>query len=107
MKGLISEVASTGFSVLEALTPSPVGDIPIEEICNWVGDDTIIWGGLPGVYFTDLVSDEDFDRLVINVLEVMKKQPRYVLGVADQVPPKARFERIKRVSELVESYGCY
>jgi hypothetical protein len=37
----------------------------------------------------------------------MKKQPRYVLGVADQVPPKARFERVKRVSELVESYGCY
>jgi len=28
-----------------------------------------------------------------------------VLGVADQVPPGASWERVKRVSELVELYG--
>ncbi|WP_105614109.1 uroporphyrinogen decarboxylase family protein [Vallitalea okinawensis] len=107
MKGLISELSSTGFTVLEALTPAPVGDIPIEDLHNWVENETIIWGGLPGVYFTDHIGDQEFDEYVIRVLDVMKKEPRYVLGVADEVPPHASFERIKRVSELVNKYGKY
>lgn len=107
MKGLIKEVSSTGFAVMEALTPSPVGDLSIEDLHNWVPDSTIIWGGIPGVYFTDLVSDKDFDEFVIGVINIMKKEPRYVLGVADQVPPGSRFERIARVNELVMKYGEY
>jgi uroporphyrinogen-III decarboxylase len=107
LKGLIREVSSTGILVLEALTPAPVGDLAIEEMRDWVREDTIIWGGIPGLYFSDLVSDQEFDRFVIHVLEVMRSEPRYVLGVADQVPPGARWERIRRVSELVEQYGRY
>jgi hypothetical protein len=107
MKGLITDVASAGFDVLEALTPHPVGDIPLEEIAQWVPATTIIWGGLPGVYFTDTISDDEFDAFVIRTLDVMKRQPRYVLGVADQVPPRARWERIRRVADLVERHGRY
>lgn len=107
MKGLIRELSSAGFDVLEALTPEPVGDIAIEDLHQWVKDDTIIWGGIPGGLFSDQVSDEDFDAHVIRVLKVMTKEPRYVLGVADQVVPHARFDRIKRVSELVKQYGKY
>lgn len=107
MRGLIRETASAGFDVLEALTPSPVGDIPFEDIENWIDDNTIIWGGLPGAFFANSFSDEEFDRFVINVLNVMKTAPRYVLGVADQVPPGAKWERIQRVGQLVEKYGKY
>ncbi len=107
MKGLVRQVASTGFRVLEALTPSPVGDIPMNEIHQWVDGDNIIWGGLPGVYFTDLIGDAEFDRFVISVLEVMVTRPRYVLGVADQVPPRCRYERVARVRQLVDKYGKY
>lgn len=105
MRGLIRETSAAGFRVLEALTPAPVGDIPFGEIQNWVQPDTVIWGGVPGAYFTDVVTDQEFDAFVIEVLEVMKRRPRYVLGVADQVPPGARWERIHRVGELVEQYG--
>ncbi len=107
MRGLITEVASAGFDVLEALTPSPVGDISLEEIAAWVPDATIIWGGLPGLYFSDLIGNEEFDAFVIRALDIMKRRPRYVLGVADQVPPGARWERIRRVAELVELHGRY
>ena len=107
LRGLISEVAATGFTVLEALTPAPVGDVALADLASLVPPQTVIWGGLPGVYFTDLVSDEDFDRFVIETLSVMRSAPRYVLGVADQVPPHARWERIRRVSELVEEHGRF
>jgi hypothetical protein len=107
LRGLIREASATGFKVLEAVTPAPVGDIEVEDLHRWVEPETILWGGLPGVYFTDLVSDAAFDAFVRRVLEVMRSAPRYVLGVADQVPPLARFERIARVRELVEKYGRY
>jgi len=32
LAGLIGEVASTGFDVLEALTPAPVGDLALEDL---------------------------------------------------------------------------
>ena len=106
--GLLKEEASVGFSVLEALTPYPVGDLKFEDLAGFVGDSkSIIWGGIPGVYFTECVSNEEFERHVKHVLSIMVKEPRYVLGVADQVPPDGLESRVRRVAELVEKYGKY
>jgi len=107
LRGLIRECSQTGFRVLEAVTPGPVGDIEPEDLHNWVEPGTIIWGGIPGLYFSDLIGDDEFDAYVKRVLQVWKSEPRYVLGVADQVPPLARFDRIARVAPLVEKYGRY
>lgn len=107
LRGLMREVSQTGFNVLEACTPEPSGDIPVEELHKWAEPGTIIWGGLPGVMFSDLVSDAEFDAFVIRVLEVFRQEPCYVLGVADQVPPLARFGRIARTRDLVEKHGHY
>ena len=68
---------------------------------------TILWGGIPGVYSTSKVSDREFDRHVCAVLHVMRSHPRYVLGVADQVPPDALEYWVRWVGELVEKYGGY
>jgi len=108
LKGLLREEASTGVSVIEAMTPGPVGDLAVQ---HWAAradkSTTILWGGIPGVYFTPKVSDEEFDRHVQEVLQVMRSSPRYVLGVADQVPPDGLESRVRRVGELVEHYGRY
>jgi len=108
LKGLLREEASTGVSVIEAMTPEPVGDLAVQD---WAAradtPATILWGGIPGVYFTPKVSDEEFDRHVQEVLLVMRSHPRYVLGVADQVPPDGLEYRVRRVGDLVERYGRY
>ena len=107
LQGLVREISDAGFDFLEAMTPHPVGDIPVEEWKDWVNDKAVMWGGIPGTYFTDLVSDQEFDEFVIRLLETMTSEPRYVLGVADQVPPRSRWGRIARVRPLVERYGSY
>lgn len=108
LRGLLKQESLVGFSVLEALTPSPVGDLSIEEMLPMLEEsNSLFWGGVPGVYFTAHVSDEEFDRHVIEVLKVMRTVPRFVLGVADQVPPDGLESRVRRVSELVEMYGKY
>ena len=107
LKGLVREISSAGFDFLEALTPAPVGDLAVEEWKDWVSEKVVMWGGIPGLYFSDLVSDEEFDAFVIRLLRTMTQEPRYVLGVADQVPPRSRWERIARVRPLVDQYGGY
>ncbi len=108
LRGLLKEEASVGFTVLEALTPHPVGDLKIEEFSEFTGDTkSIFWGGIPGVYFTPNTSEEEFERHVKHVISIMVKEPRYVLGVADQVPPDGLESRVRRVAELVGEYGNY
>lgn len=108
LRGLLGRVASAGFEVVEAMTPSPVGDLGVS---GWAAFDpsgkVVFWGGLPGVYFTDLVPDAEFERHVKAVLAVMRREPRYVLGVADQVPPDGLEVRVRRVGDLVEEFGRY
>ena len=108
LKALLGQEASTGISVLEALTPDPVGDLAIREWADLAANPkTILWGGVPGGYFTPSASNQEFERHVKEVISVMRTRPRYVLGVADQVPPDGLAERVKRVGELVQEFGIY
>lgn len=108
LRGLLRQVTNAGFTFIEAMTPAPVGDLEVERWADWCGkQSTVLWGGLPGVYFTDKVSDTEFERHVRSVLRVMASRPRYVLGVADQVPPDGLEDRVRRVRDLVEAYGHY
>jgi hypothetical protein len=107
LKGLISLVAETGFDVIEAATPLPSGDLSMQEIIDLVPGDTIIWGGMPGIMFTPLVSDENFEAHTKEILALMRQKPRFVLGVADQVPPNGTLERVARVVEICEEFGRY
>ena len=108
LKGLLEKEASLGFTVIEAMTPFPVGDLTVEDwekVAN--SPKTIFWGGIPGSYFTASVTDDEFDRHVKEVLSIMRKKPRHVLGVADQVPPDGLEYRVRKVRELVDKYGLF
>jgi hypothetical protein len=108
LKGLLGRIATAGFTFIEAMTPAPAGDLAVEDWAAALGDSpTVMWGGLPGVHFTGLVSDAAFDAHVRRVLAVMRREPRYVLGVADQVPPDGLESRVRRVAELVEEFGRF
>jgi hypothetical protein len=95
--GLLSE---GGFDIADAVTPAPFGDIAVEDLRTAAGDRLVIWGGLPGGIFSGAFSDAFFEEYVRNVLR--HADGRFVLGVADQVPPDAVPWRIGRVRELVD-----
>ena len=104
---LLTEVCEAGFDVIEGLTPYPVGDMNYSEMRGIANERAILWGGIPGGFFVPEFSDEAFDNYVIPLIKDMLKDKRSVLAVGDQVVPGAKFERIKRVNELVEAYGYY
>jgi hypothetical protein len=37
----------------------------------------------------------------------MTSSPRFVLGIADQVPPDGLERRVRRVAELADEFGRY
>lgn len=102
---LLSKLSRNGFDVIEAVTPKPVGDIALEDLRKYVEKDTIIWGGFPSGFFADSFPEEEFDKWVKNALEIIKKDGRFVLGVADQIVPGTSLKRVRRVSELIQKYG--
>ena len=98
-------LVETGFDFVESVTPAPVGDMLLTEIRDATNGRTIVWGGLPGAIFSPLTPDDAFDNYVREVLRTFPPGSGFVLGVADQVPPDASFDRICRVRELVEESG--
>jgi len=107
LRGLLAQVGKVGYDCIEAVTPEPVGDVPVRDLRALAGPRSVLWGGLPGIYFTPLVGEAEFERHVRETLEVMVADKRMVFGVADQVPPDGLRSRVARVVELVERYGRY
>jgi hypothetical protein len=101
LKPCLGLLSACGFDIAEAVTPAPVGDVAVEELRKLAGPGIILWGGLPGGIFSRNYGEEFFEEYVLNVLR--HADGRFVLGVADQVPPDAVPARIRRVRELVRA----
>jgi hypothetical protein len=105
VRGLLPKLAAAGFDAVEALTPKPGGDLEIEEIRTVAGSDSIIlWGGIPGIMFAPPFTWNDMEKHVLKTLESWKGQ-RFILGVADQVPPDGDIGFCPRIAEIVDRYS--
>jgi hypothetical protein len=96
----LAQLSDCGFDVAEAVTPAPVGDVAIEDLRNAAGD-IIIIGGLPGALFTERYSDDFFNKHLEHLLTFIVNDTRFMVGVADQVPPDTVPGRIERVREMI------
>jgi hypothetical protein len=88
------------FDGIEALTPSPQGDVTLEEMKEHIGD-KILLDGIPAVYFMAPYTRDDLMACVEQCVRLF--HPRLVLGVSDEVPEGAPSEeaiaRIKMVAD--------
>ncbi|MBN1350059.1 hypothetical protein JXJ21_11660 [candidate division KSB1 bacterium] len=101
VRGLLPKLIAVGFDAIEALTPHPGGDLDVEEIARIAeNSDVILWGGIPGIMFAPPYTWADMKAHVEKVLSCWGKQ-RFVLGVADQVPPDGDIRFCLRISEMV------
>jgi hypothetical protein len=102
VKGMLPKLAEVGFDAIEALTPVPSGDVPIEEMRALANNDNVIlWGGVPGNMFCEPYTWDDMERHIKKVLDSWSGE-RFVLGVADQVPANGDIEMCRKISELIK-----
>lgn len=107
LRGVVEKIPATGIDAIDAMTPAPVGDVSLAEIRSLVGDQLLILGGLPGAMFAPPFTAADIERHVKELIRLHKDSNRFMLGVADQVPPNGDIRLVQLVSELVEEYGRY
>jgi hypothetical protein len=104
VEGLLPKVAAAGFDAIEALTPQPGGDLPVEKMREVAGDDKVIlWGGLPGVLFAPPYTWTDMEAHLKKLRQAWEGTP-FVLGVADQIPPNGDVSYCPRIAEIVRGW---
>lgn len=103
VKGLLPKLAAAGFDAVEALTPRPAGDLDAAEMRGIAGSDRLIlWGGVPGVMFAPPFTWADMAAHIRHVLASWRGQ-RFILGVADQVPPDGDIDFCRRIAEMLDT----
>ena len=96
---LLPYLKSMPFDGLEALTPTPQGDVTIEEIKEHIGDKVLL-DGIPAVLFLDHHSGEELQECVEKLVKLF--HPRLVLGISDELPEGGddeSWERLKWIAE--------
>lgn len=101
LKPCLSMLSECGFDAAEAVTPYPIGDVPVKNLRQEAGESLIIWGGLPGAMFSPLYTERQFVSHLEEVLATFPCGSGFILGVADQVPPDGLISRIKMVKEMI------
>jgi uroporphyrinogen-III decarboxylase len=107
LRGLLPVLACTSLDGVEGLTPFPIGDARPDELRALTNEQIVLFGGIPGAMFVPGCREEDFRDYVIQYLTTLRVNPRLVLGVGDQVPPRSDITRVRLVADLVEEFGRY
>jgi hypothetical protein len=106
-KKLLPLIKESGFDMVECFVTSPMVTVTMEEARAVFGDEVVIWGGIPSVILCDPVTDKDFKEYMFNLFRTISPGDAFILGVADNVVPDAKLERIEWVSNMVMKYGTY
>jgi hypothetical protein len=93
--------------MVETFTTAPMVSCTLEEARAAWGNEVIIWGGVPSVILEDTFTEEQFEDYMRNIFDTIAPGDAFILGVADNVMPAAKIERIARISEMVEELGNY
>ena len=107
LRGLLPIMEATGVDCAQSVTPAPVGDIGVEKLREVAGENIILWGGLPGVYFSRQYAEKTLYNMALEVIKHHLEGYKFILGVADQVPPDGDINRVRTVTELVEKHARY
>jgi len=100
VRGILPLLVRTGLDFIEAITPQPTGDVAIEDLRDLAGPDVVLFGGMPGAMFAPPFTRDDVRKHVASVIEHHWEQGRFILGVADQVPPDADMGLLPMIGEL-------
>ncbi|KXA99885.1 hypothetical protein AKJ40_02265 [candidate division MSBL1 archaeon SCGC-AAA259M10] len=103
LRGILNYAQDTKLHGLEALTPKPQGDVTLEEIKEALGDNMVLLDGVPAQLFMPNESEKALEKTVKKILNMF--YPNIVLGISDELPPKANIERVKLVSEIVRDWN--
>lgn len=103
-KRLLPLVPGTGIDVIESVVPVPMTDLTIAEALDVLQGQVVLQGGIPAILMCEQGGTrDDLRRYVADLLETVPIGEWFVVGMSDNVPPDADFERVRIISEMVNA----
>ena len=107
-KLILKQVKEAGFDMAECFATAPLVSVTLEEARRAWGSDVIIFGGVPSIILEEQVmGDAEFEATMREVFRVIAPGDALILGVSDNVMPRAKIERIERITQMVAEWGRY
>ncbi len=104
---ILAETKEAGFDMAECFCTAPMVEVTLEEARAAWGSDVIIFGGVPSIVLEPGFPEAEFEAYMRGVFRAVAPGDAFILGVADNVMPTSRIERVQRISQLVEEHGVY
>jgi hypothetical protein len=104
IRSLLAPLAQSGVDGLEGICGPPQSDATLLEARELVGDDLVLWGGLPQGYLQEAYDIGTFEAAVGNVVRQAVEDERLIVGVADRVPVDADIERLLALPSLAAEH---
>lgn len=98
-RNLLPYLADLPFDGLEALTPTPQGDVPLDEMTDAIGDKVLL-DGIPAILFMETYPEETV--IACGEELVARVGKRLVLGVSDELPEGCGEQGIERLRKLAD-----
>lgn len=107
-KAILRQVKESGFDMAECFASAPLVTVTLQEARQAWGNDVIIFGGVPSIILEeDVMADETFEAYMRDVFRTIAPGDAFILGVADNVMPRSKIERVERITQMVNEYGQY
>jgi hypothetical protein len=100
---LLKYAKDTGLDGIEAITPTPQGDVEIEDIKDALGDELFLLDGIPAIYFDPLYSVETLLDCARKLIDLFA--PKLILGISDELSSTGDIERVRLVGDLVDEFN--
>ena len=104
---ILSHLEQAGYGMVECFVTQPMVETTLAQARAAWGSRIIIWGGVPSVILEEPYSEAEFKAYMAEMFRAIAPGDAFILGVADNIMPGAKLERLQRIQEMVEEYGQY
>ena len=105
-RGLMDLIRDSGMHVAESICPAPMTKVTFAEYYRRWSPRLTLFGGIPSTVVLPETSDADFEAYMDGFFRAVAPGNRLVVGIADEVPPKAIFARLQRIGERIAREGA-
>lgn len=104
---ILPHIEQAGYRLVECFATHPMVNTTLAQARAAWGTRVIIWGGIPSVILEEPYTDEQFEAYMDELFRTIAPGDAFILGVADNVMPGAKLERLRRVGQMVRERGQY
>jgi uroporphyrinogen decarboxylase-like protein len=102
-QNLLGYLPETGIDVVEAVAVEPMAPLTVREALDKLEGKIVMQGGIAAVMVCEEGgTDGDFDKYMQDLLNQVRPNDPFILGMSDNVPANADFGRVKKVAELLK-----